>query len=67
MLSKIVSQVGKPCYTDKITTEMGKKTSEGKLTYALEVEASNDLRDKIVLSSFSGFEIVQEIHYKWKP
>ncbi|XP_070007223.1 uncharacterized protein [Nicotiana sylvestris] len=62
-LSKLDSVVGKPLYTDKITTEMEK------VSYArvlVETDISQPLPDSFKMQTKRGV-IIQQIEYEWKP
>lgn len=70
MLSKIISQIGKPCYTDKITADLEQGEGEGRLSYArilVEVNAHDKLKDQIILRGPDGSETIQKIWYEWRP
>lgn len=59
MLSRIVSTIGKPKHTDKITGQIGQRTEEGRLSYArvlVEMEARKPLKSKITLRGPKGEE-----------
>lgn len=64
MLSRIVSKVGKPLATDRLTASR-KRMSYPRIL--VEVSADRPLKDKVLLRGPLGEEQVQEIHYEWRP
>lgn len=69
MLSCIVSQIARPCHTDKLMTQMEGGIGNGRLSYArilVEVDASKALKGQIILRNEMGEEIIQKIWYEWK-
>lgn len=59
MLGQIMSCIGKPCHTDKLTEYLERGDPDGRISYArilVEVEASTALRDEILLRGKNGCE-----------
>lgn len=57
MLSCIVSQIARPCHTDKLMTQMEGGIGNGRLSYArilVEVDASKALKGQIILRNEMG-------------
>lgn len=66
MLGKIVSCVGKPCHTDKLTEYLRRGDPDGRISYArvlVELDASVELKDEILLRGKNRVEIKQQIVY----
>lgn len=64
MLSRIVSKVGKPLMTDKMTAT---RTRMSYPRVMVEVSAEKPLKEKVILRGPLGEEHVQPIMYEWKP
>lgn len=70
MLSKIISQIGKPCHTDMITAELSEGAGTGQISYArvlVEINVDTKLKEKITLRGPQGQETTQHIWYEWRP
>lgn len=64
MLRKIMSKVGKPLVTDKLTAI---RTRMSYPRVMVEVSADKPLKERVVLRGPLREEQVQEIHYEWWP